>query len=124
VAGLVPVKKATKGKKGAELGLHELAQLCQDARQPGLVPADFEKREKGRPSFDFVASSLCGSADVIVQALRRLWIHEMGLEEKLLAGTVGHLKEVFLNPQEVAKQLHKWFVQHPDGAIRLDVALL
>jgi len=124
VAKLVPVTKAKKGKKGLEFGLEELQQLCHEARQTGLVPADLEKREKGRPCYDFVASSLSGSADAIVQALRRLWIHELGLEEELFAEIVGHLEDVFVNATEVAKQLHNWFVQHPDGAIRVDVALL
>jgi hypothetical protein len=125
VASLVPVKKAKKSKKDAEFGLSELAQLCQEARQSGLVPADLEKREKGHPCYDFVASSLPGAtADSVVNALRRLWIHELGLEEKLLAGAVGHLQDVFLNPDEVAKQIHNWFVQNPEGAVRVDVGLL
>ncbi len=125
VAVLVPVKSAKKGKKGKEFGLTELAQLCDESRKPGLVADDFEKQEHGRPAYDFVSTALGGApAAAVVEALQRLWLHELGLETKLLSTAVSHLRDVFRNPEEVVKQLHNWFVQNSDGKLSIGIDLL
>ena len=117
--------KAKKGGKGKAFGLTELAQLCDESRKPGLVAEDFEKQEKGRPAYDFVSGALGGaSAATVVAALQRLWLHQLGLETKLLSTAAAHLRDVFQNPEEVVKQLHTWFVQNPDGKLSIGIDLL
>lgn len=121
VLRFVPVKKGSK-----ELfGLQDLAELCQEARNDGLAPAAFAARERSGSAYNFVETSLPdGNPDTILPILQRLRVEELGLEERLRERAAAHLQDIFLNAEELVIQIHNWFLQHPDGAIVVNIPLL
>jgi hypothetical protein len=122
VAALVPVLDGTK----QVCHLRDLENLCADARKPGTDPTLFAKNEKRNPTFKLVrAASGPSTTDASVLAtLKSLHVRELGLEETLLQRAQEHLKHVFANADEVVKRICNWFVNHPDGTIVVDIALL
>lgn len=114
-----------KGKK-VLCDLQELSELCEEARKPGLVPAEFVQAVQARSSYTSAISNLPAetSSDDLVAMLQRLAVHELGLEDALRDRAAAHLRDRFLNAKELVTQLHNWFVQHPDGTLLADVNVL
>jgi hypothetical protein len=64
------------------------------------------------------------SPEALVSTLQRLRVEEIGIEDRLRNQAAAHLHDLFVNADELVNQLHNWFIQHPDGTIRVNVKLL
>lgn len=105
--------------------MRALAELCDDARKPGLAHDLFANSAAKLPAFKFLKACLTtDDAMTIVTTLQRLHVKELGTEQTLLERAAHHLQDLFTNADEVVKQLHHWFIQYPDGRIVVDVSVL
>jgi len=122
VAAFVPIKDGVR----PVCNLRDLAELCAEARKPGVEAALFATREQKKRAFKFVTRSLASGTNQsdVLATLQHLHVEELGLEDALRARARTHLHDVFTNADEVVEQIHTWFLKHPDGTVEVDVALL
>lgn len=121
VAHLVPVHEAGRPL----FGLHELAELCQEAQKPGVDVADFVRIEGRRSAYKFVETCIpTAPPGDIIATLQRLHVVDLGLEDRLRSQAVNQLQDLFTNAEDVVRQLHHWFLERPDGTIAVTLPLL
>ena len=121
VANFVPI--VTGGN--TDCGLHELSNLCAEARKSGLVSADFAKTVKSDAAYQFVQKSLPDlSAASLVSTLKTIHVVELGNEEQIRIRSATHLVDFFSNPEELVEHIHNWLLQHSDGSVEISVGII
>jgi len=126
VAAFVPVMPDSKADSKALFNLRDLGELCNQARTPGIDATLFAQREKNNRALQFITQRHPKGADTgaILATLQQLHVQELGMEDALRSRACGHLREFFLNADDIFGEIHSWFIKNPDATIVVDAGLL